>query len=298
VQKPFSVLILGLASMLGCTLESFAAGVETAGEVVPFKLQRGHLIAVRCSVGGIKNLIGIIDTGASETVLDITLVRKLSLATKADRATFITQKVEVWEVAIPGLQVGPITVDRLEGIATDLSSLTAELGIRPQVLIGMDLLHRTSFAIDYRSRRLVFGPAPLLAHNAPLVPMASEDPPWRFVLIESRIGGQKVRLQVDSGFDGLLLYRDRLSRQIRDEGATRAAWARSESQVAHLGQSLMASNFDAPSVKIGDWQAPHNQLVVDGPPPGSTPFDGLIGTAFLSQRRIAFDFENGMLYWE
>jgi hypothetical protein len=200
-------------------------------------------------------------------------------------------------------------VDRLEGIATDLSSLTAELGIGPQVLIGMDFLHRSNFVIDYRSRQLVFylGAAPRLAHSAPLVSSVSEAsevsevserPPWRFAIIESSIGGHKVRLQVDSGFDGLLLYRERMPILLRGEESFAATLAQGESHIANVGQSLLARSTDSPRVRIGDWQAPNTQLLVDGPPPEWAPFDGLIGTAFLSQRRVAFDFQNSMVYWE
>jgi predicted aspartyl protease len=310
----FCVLRLGFvlgASVLGWPFTSFAADDAGQGDGVSFQLKRGHLIAVKCSVGGIKNLIGIIDTGASETVVDISLVRRLSLATKAGQAIFITQQAKVWEVDIPGLTVGPITVDRLEGIATDLSSLTAELGIRPSVLIGMDLLHRSNFVIDYQSRRLVFGSAPPLAHSAPLVSLASgparsSSSPWRFAIIESTIGGEEVRLQVDSGFDGLLLYRERTAGLVGDGSGAglppAPALARNESHIANLGQRLLVHNFDSRRVRIGDWQAPlpRGQRLVEARPPVTVPapFDGLIGTALLSHRRVAFDFQSGMMYWE
>jgi predicted aspartyl protease len=297
VQKLFSVCVLGLASIFGWTFSAFAAEMALGEEVVPFQLQRGHLIVVKCSVGGIQNLTAIIDTGVSETVIDMTLVRRLSLPAKAESAIFISQQATVWEVAIPHVQVGPIAVDRLEGIATDLSTLTAKLGIRPQVLIGMDLLHRSNLVIDYQNRRLSFGSAPILSHSTPLVSWVS-GPSWRFAMIESTIGGRQVRLQVDSGFDGLLLYRERMPGLFRDDRSGGAALAPSESHIADVGQNVFVRSVDSRSVRIGDWQAPHSQFLVAGPPPGSAPFDGLIGTAFLSQRRVAFDFQNGMMYWE
>jgi predicted aspartyl protease len=333
VQR-LSFVVLGLASILWCAFSSscFAAdgaapeaGTATS-QIVPFKLYRGHMIVARCSVGGLHDLIAVIDTGASETVLDMTLVRKLALPIQTDSATFITQQAKIWAVAIPELQLGPIRVERLPGIATDLSSLTAELGIRPQVLIGMDLLHRSSFLIDYRSRQLVFfqvsqpqvprsqvpqGPAPPLGfgpllklpHSAALIPGDSTSA-GRFAVIEASIRGKILRLQVDSGFDGLLLYRARVpgfndDRMFSAVTPVAAAFRGGEAHVANVSQTLLARSYASPGVEIGDWRAPHAQLlVVDGPPPESAQFDGLIGTAVLSQRRVAFDFQNGMIYWE
>src|SRR5262249_26757048 len=170
-------------------------------------------------VGDLTDLTAIIDTGASETVLDIALARKLRLALEPDSATFISHQAKVWAVTIPALELGPIRADHLPGIAADLSSLTAELGFRPQVVIGMDVLHRSSFMIDYQSHRLVFlletqfqvpqGAVPQLAHSAPLISDNSlSGAGRRFAVIEASIAGQTVRLQVDSGFEGLLLYKD------------------------------------------------------------------------------------------
>ena len=269
-------------------LASFAADSPAAVGAVPFKLLRGHLIVVKCSVGGLPDLTAIIDTGASETVLDIALARRLSLETRPDSATFIVHQAKVWAVAIPELRLGPLKAERLEGIATDLSSLTAEFGIGPQVLISMDLLRRTNFVIDYKARRLTFGSAPPLSHSAPLVPDESNP---RLAVIQSTIMGRTLRLQVDSGFDGLLVYRTRLN--------TPAAFAGGESHIANVAQPLLAHSFDAPDVQIGNWRSRHPQVsVVDSAPPESAGFDGLIGTAFLSKARVAFDFENGMIYWE
>jgi predicted aspartyl protease len=277
---------------------------ETAGlspeAILPFKLHRGHMIVVKCSVGGLRDLTAIIDTGASETVLDIALVRKLHLTAEPDSATFISQQAKVWAVSIPGLELGPIRADHLPGIAADLSSLTSELGIRPQVVIGMDVLHRSSFLIDYQSRRLVFfqlpqGPVPHLSHSAALVSLASassegSDDARRFAVIEALVAGKTVRLQVDSGFEGLLLYADRV------QGVTSAG---QDSHIANLGKSLMAHSVVPPDVHIGDWHARQAQLtLIDGPSSGSPVFDGLIGAAFLSKKKVAFDFQNGMICWE
>jgi hypothetical protein len=39
-------------------------------------------------------------------------------------------------------------------------------------------------------------------------------------------------------------------------------------------------------------------IVLDEAPPQFAVFDGLIGAALLTQRRLAFDFTNEIVYWE
>jgi hypothetical protein len=110
-------------------------------------------------------------------------------------------------------------------------------------------------------------------------------------VIESTIIGKTLHLQVDSGFDGLLVFRSRLN--------TRSAFARSESYLANIAQTLVARTFDLTGGADRRLRSHHPQVsVVDGAPAESAGFDGLIGTAFLSKGRVAFDFDNKIVYWE
>lgn len=265
-----------------------SAAAPVAGDVVPFKLNKGHLIVVTCSVGGLPELTAIVDTGVTETVLDIGLARRLGLATQDDQATFLTQVSKVWAVSIPGLQLGPLRAERLAGIAVDLSSLTAKLGIRPQVLIGMDLLRRASFTIDYKARQLVFGVAQTLPHGAHLAGSGTD---LRFAVIETTVSGRPLRLQVDSGFNGVLVYADRMG--------DLSSWVGRGSRIARADQSMFAHSFNALQVQIGDWRPQHADVTVaDRESRDFDGFDGMIGTQVLSRRRVAFDFEKQMVYWD
>src|SRR5215468_453043 len=93
---------------------------------VGFRLEKGYLIVVKCSIGGLSGLTGIIDTGVSETVVDTSVIRKLGLESRPDQATFLTREAEVRAVSLPSLRLGAIVSGPLAGIATDLHSLTSE----------------------------------------------------------------------------------------------------------------------------------------------------------------------------
>lgn len=265
----------------------FTVSMKSAAvdQVVPFKLHRGFLVTVKCSVGDLTELTAIIDTGVTETVVDTSVAERLSLPARQESATFITQEAQVWAVSIPSLQMGPLRTGPLAGIATDLSSLTRQFGIRPDVLIGMDVLHRANFVIDYKARQLLFTRLASLPHSARL------NPDQRFAVVESTVMRQQLRLQVDTGFQGLLVYRGRLR--------TLANHAKEEGLVETVTHALLAVSFVSSDVQIGNWNAPHLEVsFIDAAPRGFVGFDGLIGPRALRANRIAFDFENNLLYWD
>lgn len=180
-----------------CSMACFAEE-----ERVGFKLERGYLIVVKCSIGGLTDLTGIVDTGVSESVVDLSIVKRLGLATQADQATFLTQRAKVFAVSIPTLRLGSVTAGPVAGIATDLHSLTADYGISPDILIGMDVLERSNLLIDYKNHQLSFTSEaiPGLAHQMPL---EGED---RVPLVAVEFRGKQLHLQVDTGSSGVMIY--------------------------------------------------------------------------------------------
>lgn len=253
-------------------------------QAVPFNLHRGYVIVVKCSVGRLSDLTAIVDTGVTETVIDVSLVKRLSLETLSDRATFLIQEAPVSAVSIPSLQLGPLRTGSLPGIATDLSFLTQPLGIRPDVLIGMDVLHRASFLIDYRAQRLFFGATSPLAHTAHLIHNE------RFALVQAVVIGKWLLLQVDTGYPSLLLYGKRAGMVLNSVDL--------ENRVQSLSHTLIAAGLRPSDVRIGNWRAWRREVSVVNAAPDSAGFDGLVGPRILGARRIAFDFENNRISWD
>jgi predicted aspartyl protease len=258
---------------------------QASDTTITFKLYRGYLIVAKCSVANQANLTAIIDTGTTETILDLSLVRRLSLGTWADSATSLTKDSEVQGVSIPDLQFGPVQIDKLNGIAMDLSAIGQKLGVRPDLVIGMDVLHRANFIIDYKFQVITFGTAQDLSHSAPLAPSS------RLALIDSNLLGRSMRLQVDTGFNGFLLY----GKRIAGVGHPVETGAR----VDDVAEPSIVHSLGSPEVRIGNWHTSHMTVsVVEGAPSGMIEFDGLLGPRLLSTRRLAFDFDRRMLSWD
>lgn len=273
---PFVFMALSASS-------SYAAAKST----IPFELHRDYLILTECSVAGHGGLTAIIDTGTTETILDLSLMHRLSLVNWPDSATSLTADTPAQGVRITDFHLGPMRVAALDGVGMDLSAIGKELGVRADLVVGMDVLRRASFTIDYQRRTIEFAPPRAMAHGAALAP----NPRLRFALVDSNVLGKKIRLQVDTGFNGLLVYRDRLGGIAvpQDTGA----------RVAGVAQTSGVRTVQSPQVLLGNWEAAHVPVaVMEGAPRDFTDFDGLVGPRFLGAKRVAFDFERGMFYWD
>jgi len=251
-------------------------------EKVGFRLEKGYLIVVKCSIGDLDGLTGIIDTGVSETVVDTSVVRKLGLQSRPDQATFLTREAEVSAVSIPSLRLGAIVTGPLAGIAMDLHSLTSESGIRSDVLIGMDVLGQANLLIDYERRELTLIPeSPTrLFHVAPL----GND--RRLPTVGIVLQGKLMNLQVDTGSPRVVLYFDGDKPPIRPG-----------LRLASAGPVVLASTTKASEMKIGDQLVSASDvLIVRGTPPAE--FVGLLGPRAMHARRMALDFSHHTFSWE
>jgi len=258
--------------------------VYTRAQTVPFELHQGFLIVSRCSVGDLKNLTAVVDTGVTETTLDLRIAKRLALTMRREGATVGTRSAAVQAVFIPKIEFGPLRVEKLSGIAADLSPLTYEMGIRPDILVGVDLLRLSKFVIDYKAKTMIFGEVPLLKYSAPILAEA------RLLLLDAVVDGKSLRLQIDTGFNAILVYGGRLRSSPSEE---------LDSRNSAFGIPLKARPSHIRELKIGTWRAKGiTAYVTDEAPSGDPGFDGLLGPAALGVRLLAFDFENHIVAWQ
>lgn len=124
---------------------------------IPFKLYRGYTIVVRGSIGSLDKLNFLIDTGAVPSVVDERVARKLKLVGKAERVTVFSQDVTVREVILPELQLGPVRAESLRVLVRALAFLEEGLGTRVDAMVGLDVLARSNFTIDFAAKKITFG---------------------------------------------------------------------------------------------------------------------------------------------
>jgi Aspartyl protease len=253
---------------------------------IPFQLYNGSLIIVKASIGTVKNLNMILDTGTSPSAISQELADRLKLRGKTESLQTLNGTIQTQSLILPGIQLGPMVVGPIRVVVQDLGFMERSLGISVAGIAGLDILSSRSFTIDYRKKRIVFGP---IAASAKTVRFETQEP---FLTVKAIIDRQAVRLLVDSGTWGLLVYRNRLQTNLQQVhfdsnasisspgGTTRVRWLRA-------GVLLGKDDLGARKVAIAD---------IDSDPQND--FDGLLGFAKMGFRRVSFDFENGLFGWE
>ena len=190
-----------------------------------------------------------------------------------------TQSAVIDGFAIGSLQLGPVPAG-----VSDLSYLER---VRIDGIVGLDVLARASFSIDYRARVLRFAPIDREDSVAPLELV------WPFLTVRMTIAGQEVRLLVDTGSSDLVLFKTRMPAALADAPWKGDKTVQYASGVARLRRlelrqaGLGTHTWD----RLTAWALDRES---QGYPPG---IDGVLGVLALGCQRVRFDFENGELGW-
>src|SRR5512146_1569008 len=141
--------------------------LATSPTVQSFRLSQGHLIELRGSVGRLKDLNLLLDTGSARTVIDRRIARTLHLEVNPTYLNLISGRVRGGTSLIPSIEIGPITAKAMPAWIMDLSRLSDETGPRIDAILGMDFLGEAGgIAIDYNSQEVTFYPRIAAAANA------------------------------------------------------------------------------------------------------------------------------------
>jgi hypothetical protein len=228
----------------------------------------------------------IVDTGTSPTAISREMADRLKLHGKAESLLTLNGPIAAESVVLPRIQVGPLYADSVRVVVQDLGFMERSLGISLGGVVGIDVLNIGNFTIDYRRRRIVFGP---IDGGQKVVHFDAKLP---FVTVKVKVDEQELRLLVDSGTWGLLVFRNRL-RTVPEKlhfdpvasiaspgGKTHVSWVRSAVWIG-------ADELGVRNVAIADEEL--------GPENG---FDGLLGLAKMGFHKVSFDFENGLFGWD
>jgi predicted aspartyl protease len=287
-RAAFVLLLLGSLAAFGCAQTISGRNPDRqpqasrdATSCLDFKLYRGYLIVVSGSVADLKNLHFLVDTGASESIADIRLVKRLGTAQRLGSLHVLGEISSAGQTVLPRVWVGPVTKLSLPAFVLDLSALEQELGVRIDMLIGLDVLGQRSFSIDYQARRILFGDP----HALPLEVSMLSGPP--LVSVAARLDGKTLRMLVNTGFPSLLLF--------APSGAPTIQEARSEpSSLATnaAGGQLVCQRIHLRSVQVGDWVFDRQTAfsVID-----HRDFDGSLPIPGPGFKEVAFDFERHLL---
>jgi hypothetical protein len=273
---------LPLATLLCVVVTLGAAPAGRSAAPVPFTLHRDHLLLVSGAIGPLPDLVFLLDTGSSRTVISTPVAAALGLAGRPTAVHGMGARVEALEADIPNLSAGGFETGRHPTVVTDLVATAAALDLpRLDGIVGIDVLQRRSFAIDFARRRLEFGLARAMPNRAALVSHPL------FLVIAATVERREVHLSVDTGSSHLVLFQ-------LPHGSVPLA----EGEATRMGGGTTVRLVRLGEVRIGRWRRRGIvALLAATGASGLTNTDGLLGLPALSANYVHFDFERREVGW-
>jgi hypothetical protein len=258
------------------SLHEFGASKEPASTPLKFELREQYQIVVPGAIGLLKRLNLLIDTGSIPSMVDRRVAKKLGLDVRESEIVAFGKKSHVLTTVLPSIILGPLRADAVTSGVGDLSFLH---GV--DAIIGLDVLSRSSFSIDYEAQQLTFGS---LVAREPTVRLEITPP---FLTVQLTLGGRPVRLLVDTGSRRLVLFEhrvnDRLPR-LRHHG---------EQLLYHISGISRLDRVFLPPLDAGGSTIEHVEGFMSNAPVDNYPpqIDGVLGIRVLALEGAEFDFE-------
>jgi hypothetical protein len=228
----------------------------------------------------------LVDTGAYPSVVDQRIAHNLGLPEQPGRVNLTKKSVEARLVVLPSLLLGPLHAESLPVLMEDLSYFQKVLGHKVDGIVGLDVLRKSSFAIDYRTKEMLFGPIETLAFCTAF----ETDTP--VVTIRMQFQNRWLRLVVDTGGPDLMLFQSRVPE-------TAGLPVLGTENVADVSGTFQRRQIRIPGGVLGK-EAIGAQVifVVNDQKDRGDDFDGVLGVRGLRFSKIAFDFEHRMFWWQ
>jgi predicted aspartyl protease len=260
--------------------------LQAEGSALPFRLTAGYLIQVEGRIGDQAHLKFILDTGATISMVDQRVAAKLKLERNTANSFNFDRKLEWDQATAPEVEFGPVRATSVLVLVGDLAHYSEFAG-KVDAIIGMDLLQLSNVVVDFGARVLRFDPTSQKAYAAGGDPMA------KCLILALPVQDHLVHLIVDTGLQGILLYEERLRKNVPGVRVTGSV------RNATMGGRMQVKQATLPDVVFGSKHREVRVLLAPSPAADTLPgIDGIVGIDALEAHRVHFDFSQKSLSWE
>jgi hypothetical protein len=284
-----SAMALVLAVGLTMTANDARANKRTpdATNEMPVEIYDGYLIVAEVSVGELHGLHFLLDTGTSRTAIDRRLAKRLGIGGHQTKVINFDKTVSVGLGEVQEITYGPERAFNVPVLIEDLRYLY--VGREPlDGVIGLDLLGRKNFLVDYAKKNVVFGAEASSGMRA--APLRVEGNVLR---VEAELDDRQVWMIADTGMVGAVLYErghDTTPDNCRMAGPKPGR---------SIGGALESRSAFVTRFKLGG-QDLERRVALVSPPEAKALNDiaGFLGPVSLHAKQIVFDFEANELRWK
>ena len=248
---------------------AFALTAGSTPTGVSFVLDGKGGVIVPVTVGALRDLHFLVDTGSTRSVISETIAQQLALHPVARTEIVTTAGTSMGVVAaLPPTCLATRCVDDALAIVTAQNALASTAGQLDGIL-GSDVLTRSDFTIDYKSRRFAWGGGSDAGRREDRLPFSLDD--GRAIVVAPQTGGLSLQLVADSGTDAWIFFDSQRVRSLaRLSGPNRFS-------LQTLGGVIRAERVLIPLLRLGS-AASINEIAAVVPRPAAYPqaIDGLM----------------------
>ena len=249
-------------------------------------VQDGHLAVVEGSIGSVHSLKFLLDTGSSHTLIDRKIAKALHLSVHPARALSFDKTISLDCTKLPEIAFGPVHATDLKVFVADLRTFRAA-GIALDAVVGLDLLTRESFRLDFAKKLLVFGEDSAIDFRS--VPLRTDGSSLR---IQLELDGRPVSMILDSGSTRVTFYQDSIENLHSGGRSVRGTFLRT------AGGPIPCDFAIVPRLRLGSQDLDRRVFLISVPRGAMQPdVAGYVGLDALDAKEITFDFAHNQLRW-
>jgi predicted aspartyl protease len=230
----------------------------------------------------------VLDTGVAPSVINRRVSKSLGLEPRPSAMSIMGEVTPTESAILPEIDLGPIRVISLPVQIEDLSRLERDLGMRVAGILGLDVLSKANFRLDYDKKRLTFENSPFEKSDTSGIPVPF-DAKAGIAVANVKLDGKASRMLVDTGSDRVVFLEG--GSKATEDLAQKASW---ENQ-GMAGQTMRTQILFGREIVLG---AERFTLAKTYLLPGDRDpaFDGVLGVRALGIRAIAYDRTSALMF--